>query len=348
MSVMLDLGRMQNIPLQQIDALCKRQCAFALYALPGEPAEFCMQRDGGIYPGIADAGFVLAEYDAPPYSIRKELQAPPLPQDFAPLPPDVPAEPETARADYHRLFEQYHGAICNTGVLHKLVLARTEDIPAPHFSPAQAFFTLHHTAPQAFNCLFHTPQGGTWLCSTPELLLRREGEQWHTMALAGTRANNAQPWDAKNLQEHALVTKHITACLHPVAHGIECDGPHTVTAGRMLEHLCTHIRFRMVPEQLPALLGTLPPTPAVSGFPAEPAREFIRNHPDIERSYYAGYLGPVSATETHLFVTLRCMQIFPGLCRLYAGGGLMPDSVEQAEWAETTLKMQTMRSLLGA
>ena len=346
MSVMLDLGRMQNIPLQQIDALCKRQCAFALYALPGEPAEFCMQRDGGIYPGIADAGFVLAEYDAPPYSIRKELQAPPLPQDFAPLPPAVPTEPETARADYHRLFEQYHGAICNTGVLHKLVLARTEDVPAPHFSPAQAFFTLCHTAPQAFNCLFHTPQGGTWLCSTPELLLRREGELWHTMALAGTRADATVAWDAKNLHEHALVAEHITTCLRTVATHIETDGPHTVSAGRMLEHLCTYIRFRMAPEALPTLLHTLPPTPAVSGFPAEAARAFIRHQADIKRSFYAGYLGPVSKEQTHLFVTLRCMQIFPSLCRLYAGGGIMPDSSEPAEWAETTLKMQAMRTLI--
>lgn len=345
---MLDSWRMQNISLQRIDALCRRRCAFALYALPGQEARFCMQNDGGITQGSQGEGFVLAGYDAAPHIICREIAAPPAPEAYGMLPPPAPRTPETARAEYHRLFEQYTAQLHGENALGKLVLARTEDIPALDFSPARAFATLHRTAPQAFNCLFHTPQGGTWLCSTPELLLRREGEQWHTMALAGTRANNAQPWDAKNQQEHALVTKHITACLHPVAHDIECDGPHTVTADRMLEHLCTHIRFRMAPELLPVLLSTLPPTPAVSGFPAIPAREFIRNHPDIERSYYAGYLGPVSEAETHLFVTLRCMQIFPGLCRLYAGGGLMPDSDEHAEWAETTLKMQTMRSLLDA
>ncbi len=337
---------MQNISPQQIDALCRRCCAFALYALPGGEIEFCMQKDGGITPGSEGEGFLLAKYDEAPSIILRELQEIPDPHAYELRPAPTPATAETSRADYHHHFEHYTAQLHGENALRKLVLARTEDIPAEHFSAAQAFITLCNTAPQAFNCLFHTPQGATWLCSTPELLLRREGEIWHTMALAGTRADNSQPWDAKNLREHALVTEHITVCLQPVASEIECDGPHTVSAGRMLEHLCTHIRFRMEDAHLPTLLSTLPPTPAVSGFPTDAARDFIRRHPDIERSYYAGYLGPVGAHSTRLFVTLRCMQLFPSLCRLYAGGGLMPDSTEQAEWAETTLKMQAMRSLI--
>jgi isochorismate synthase len=40
------------------------------------------------------------------------------------------------------------------------------------------------------------------------------------------------------------------------------------------------------------------------------------------------------------------MQIFPNICRLYAGGGLMPDSEEESEWTETTAKMQSMLQLI--
>lgn len=337
---------MQNYLIQQIDALCRRCCAFALYALPGGDVQFCMQQDGGISKGSDGQGFLLAEYDGTPGIIHDELQAPPPPEMFAPLPPAEPKSEETARSDYHRLFRIYTEQLRGNGPLRKLVLARTEDVPAPNFSPAQAFYTIHRTAPQAFNSLFHTPHKGTWLCSTPELLLQGQNSDWHTMALAGTRADNNQAWDAKNQREHALVTEHIVSCLQHTASDIECDGPHTISAGRMLEHLCTHIRFRMQPSYLPRLLQTLPPTPAVSGFPAEPARAFLRQHPDIDRSYYAGYIGPIGYTTTHLFVTLRCMQIFPSLCRLYAGGGLMPDSTEQAEWTESALKMQTMRALI--
>jgi isochorismate synthase len=47
-----------------------------------------------------------------------------------------------------------------------------------------------------------------------------------------------------------------------------------------------------------------------------------------------------------LYVSLRCMQIFNGFCRLYAGGGIMPDSVEEQEWQETVNKMACMQQAI--
>ena len=337
---------MLTFPPELTDELCRRQCAFALYALPGGSIEFCMQEDGGMRPGISGTGFVLATYEGEPSIILRELSSPPSAEAFPLLPSRQPEHPATTREEYHRLFEQYTHRLRNGGELNKLVLARTEDFPTQGFSPTVAFCTLCNTAPRAFNALFHTAEHGTWLCSTPETLLRGEGEQWQTMALAGSRSASDTEWDAKNMQEHALVAQHILSCISPYSEAVETQGPLTVSAGRMLQHLCTHIRFRMQPQHLPELLTTLPPTPAVSGFPAMAARSFLREHPDIFRSCYAGYLGPVAENATHLFVTLRCMQIFHDRCRLYAGGGLMPDSVEADEWAETTLKMQAMAQLL--
>jgi isochorismate synthase len=50
---------------------------------------------------------------------------------------------------------------------------------------------------------------------------------------------------------------------------------------------------------------------------------------------------------THLYVSLRCMNIDGDCCHLYAGGGLLRDSVEQQEWLETEAKLETMRRLLN-
>jgi isochorismate synthase len=50
--------------------------------------------------------------------------------------------------------------------------------------------------------------------------------------------------------------------------------------------------------------------------------------------------------ETHLYVSLRCMNIEGDTCHLYAGGGLLKDSTEEQEWAETEAKMETMRRIL--
>ncbi|MBE6418476.1 MAG: hypothetical protein E7033_08455, partial [Akkermansiaceae bacterium] len=95
---------MQSFPPQSIDALCRRHCAFALYALPGQQAKFCMQTDGGITHGSRGEGFVLAEYDKEPGIILQELTAPPTPNAYALLKPPTPAAEETSRADYHQLF----------------------------------------------------------------------------------------------------------------------------------------------------------------------------------------------------------------------------------------------------
>ena len=49
---------------------------------------------------------------------------------------------------------------------------------------------------------------------------------------------------------------------------------------------------------------------------------------------------------THLYVSLRCMEIMDNVCRLYAGGGLLIDSEEKREWEETEIKLNTMLNVL--
>ena len=58
-------------------------------------------------------------------------------------------------------------------------------------------------------------------------------------------------------------------------------------------------------------------------------------------------MGMLGTEETHLYVSLRCMNIEGGLYHLYAGGGLLKDSSEEMEWQETEAKLQTMRKILG-
>jgi isochorismate synthase len=104
----------------------------------------------------------------------------------------------------------------------------------------------------------------------------------------------------------------------------------------------------MLPGRILQLLDELPPTPAVCGAPVSEARRLLQHYPDIDRSCYAGYLGPWGNGVVQLYVSLRCMQVFDGVCRLYAGGGLMPDSDEAQEWQETENKMACMRQAIAA
>lgn len=332
---------------EQVDTLCGRDCAFALYALPGETEpHFCMAADGRTESDfIFRTGFILATFTGEQLFIPAELTEPPAAVDNWPELNRAPEQAPTSREQYSALFKLYTDFIHN-GQVRKIVLARTADEEvAPDFSPGRAFRQACDAQPAAFKALVHTPRHGTWLFCTPEQLITGSDRNWYTMALAGTRMPSRLPWDAKNRREQALVTEFMREVLTPLADEISEGTPENLRAGN-IEHLCTRFHLRMPPGRLLSLLEQLPPTPAVCGSPVEKARKLLLTYPDIDRSCYAGYLGPTGGGSIQLYVSLRCMQIFPGLCRLYAGGGLMPDSDEESEWQETAVKMQTMKSLL--
>ncbi|EKC80440.1 protein containing Chorismate binding protein, partial [human gut metagenome] len=96
------------------------------------------------------------------------------------------------------------------------------------------------------------------------------------------------------------------------------------------------------------VLDALYPTPAVCGIPKDEARRFILQYEHQSRKYYSGFVGPISPKgKTHLYVSLRCMNILDdGSCELYAGGGLLKESEMEKEWKETEAKMQTILSVL--
>lgn len=96
------------------------------------------------------------------------------------------------------------------------------------------------------------------------------------------------------------------------------------------------------------LLLSLHPTPAVCGLPKKTAFDFIIRHEHTPRRYYSGFMGMLDPqAQTSLYVSLRCMNIEQDLCHLYAGGGLLKDSIEELEWQETEAKLDTMRRCIA-
>lgn len=332
-----------------IDTLCGRHAAFALYHLPHADAfSFCMDRDGGTRR--EGNGFLLADFAGESCVIPAELTAPPTPEEaatFPALPQACPPAPATTRETYGQLFRRAHAEL-TAGLLTKLVLARTADeLTAAPISPWAAFCAAAAAFPALFTALVHTPQHGTWLCSTPELLLQGSGNEWETMALAGTRPCSDAPWDAKNTREQTVVADYVHRVLTRHANAVQQDEVCNLNSGN-IEHRCTRFRFTMAAAQRAELLSELPPTPAVSGFPVAAARRYLNEQPDINRGLYAGYMGEWGQDSARLYVSLRCMQLFPDRCRLYAGGGIMPDSEEEAEWLETEAKCAAMRRVIDA
>ena len=260
---------------------------------------------------------------------------------------NIPLQP-ASRDAYHDDFCRFHRAFSETG-FQKLVLARCADWQHQGTHPADFFIMACERYPEAFVTLFSAPQCGTWLMATPEVLLAREGARWRTMALAGTmRYSDSLPrWSDKNLQEQAYVSRYIRDCLSRYSCDVVMNGPYTTRAAT-LAHLRTDFSFMLADDSVVGhLLADLHPTPAVCGLPKQEALRFIMDNERCDRSYYSGFSGPLDIHgETAMFVSLRCMRIFGDRYRLYAGGGILPQSEEQQEWNETSAKMQAMLSII--
>ena len=259
-------------------------------------------------------------------------------------------------SNYYKVdFANYHSQL-EADKFRKIVLARCADEQMPNgVKPIDLFYRACQLYPRLFIALVDTEKSGCWLTATPEILLDGHGADWRTIALAGTMKlegdqldgeGETLTWSTKNIQEQRIVATYITECLEQFTGDFREEGPRTVRAANLV-HLRSDFTFKLADNnKIGALLQALHPTPAVCGLPKREAFKFIVKNEHTPRRYYSGFMGPVAQEDTHLYVSLRCMNIDGDVCHLYAGGGLLKDSVEEQEWLETEAKMETMKKLL--
>ena len=298
-------------------------------------------------------GFVVAPFVASPSTpivvIEGEAEAVSLHAR-----PDAVCGVEHAdRNAYAHDFAVFHGAV-SQGRFGKIVLSRSAEVATPgRPSPEGLFAEACRRYPRMMITLVSSDVCGTWLMATPETLLRREGSLWRTLALAGTMRHvdgeQTEPWSEKNISEQKLVADYVAQTLTRFAGRVEIGEPYTVRAGNLL-HLRSDFSFSMADNGdygIGDIVEALHPTPAVCGLPKDEARTFILANESDDRRYYSGYAGPWGIKDVYaLYVSLRCMEIREDCCLMHAGGGLLPDSVEEKEWEETVAKMEAMRALV--
>ena len=234
----------------------------------------------------------------------------------------------------------------------KLVLSRPAFCPIDEsFSPLDTFVKACNDYPRMMVYLCHTPITGTWLGSTPEIILSGSSHSWKTVALAGTLpiVDGVEPteWSDKNKEEQAIVAEYIRKIIKKHSAKMTEKGPYTARAGQLV-HLKTDFLFQLKETGfLGSLLKELHPTPAICGLPKEEAYQFILDNEGYDRRYYTGVVGWLDPKgQTDLYVNLRCMEIRSTEVKLYAGGGILPSSEIRSEWEETNQKMKTMKNIL--
>ena len=246
-----------------------------------------------------------------------------------------------------------------SGTFQKVVPSRKNEIYLPDdFVLSNKFMDLCRLHPKAFVSMFSLSGKEIWIGASPELLIKiTAGRFFYTSAVAGTQSGkdienlSEVAWTQKEIEEQALVSRYIINSFKKIRlREFEEDGPKTVKAGELL-HLRTDYKVDLEAVNFPQLgsvmLKLLHPTSAVCGMPKEHASKFLKDHEDLEREFYSGYLGPVNIrAESSIYVNLRCAKITGNRGTLFAGAGVTRDSDPEKEWNETELKMSTIKEVL--
>lgn len=219
--------------------------------------------------------------------------------------------------------------------------------------------------------------------ASPEMLLQLHERQVFSRVLAGTarrRANMDQgeleqlaDWlrgSPKNSREHQLAAASAVKALTPITEQLRVSEPFALTLPNVI-HLATDIYGQVAGDTgALALVEAVHPTAAVCGTPTAAAAQLIGELEGMDRERYAGPVGWVDwRGEGQWCIALRSGQVlastpqlagtqggpagYPmgnqpvGSVRIFAGAGIMPDSVAADELAETNAKMAPMRAALG-
>jgi anthranilate synthase component I len=193
--------------------------------------------------------------------------------------------------------------------------------------------------------------------TSPEMLVRVEGDQVVTRPLAGTRmrgATQAQDLalqrellaDAKERAEHVMLVDLGRNDLGRVS------APGSVRVERLMEveryshvmHISSTVTGRLGPGQssLDALRATFP-AGTLSGAPKIRAMEIIADLEPDRRGCYGGSLGYVGfGGNLDMAITLRTIVIAEGIAHVQAGAGVVADSQPSREYEETLHKAGAM------
>ncbi|WP_188193725.1 isochorismate synthase [Nonomuraea sp. SYSU D8015] len=241
------------------------------------------------------------------------------------------------------------------GELEKVVLAR--DLVATAERPIDVRLLLARLARRYPECYTFSVAG--LVGATPELLIRRTGQEIESLVLAGTTSRGTGPADdlargaalfasAKDRHEHECAIASVRQALAPLCSSLETPDEPELLVLPNVQHLASHVSGRLADgASVLDVVAAMHPTAAVGGTPTDIAIKVIRELEGMDR---AGYAGPVGWIDAHgdgeWGIALRSGLIEGRRARLFAGGGIMGDSDPAAELAEAQAKFRVMQYAL--
>ena len=228
----------------------------------------------------------------------------------------------------------------------------TRDLPVHSPAPIDARYLLARLTdlyPQTWRFCVDRLIG-----ATPEMLGAASGGRLHSRVLAGTAApgcGEALMGSDKDRREHELAVASVVDALAPLTEDLEVPDRPFILDLPNVSHLASDVSASLEDVGLLDAIAALHPTAAVCGTPRADALRLLRELERTERGRYSGPVGWIDASDEGEFgLALRCGRLEDDgrTLRIFAGGGIMPDSDPLSELAETRAKMAPLLEALGA
>jgi anthranilate synthase component I len=278
-------------------------------------------------------------------------------------PPAARRQPLEVRANVAK--EQFESAVQRAreyiaaGDIYQVVLSQRFDLELD-VEPFTVYRALRHVNPSPY--MFYIRMGGrSMIGSSPEMLVRVEGDRVETHPIAGTRPRGANEAEDARLAEELKAnekerSEHVMLVdLGRNDVGRVCEyGSVKVPQFMGLEryshvmHLVSVVEGRLADgcDRLDALVACFP-AGTVSGAPKIRAMEIIAELEPDRRGTYAGAVGYLDfAGNLDFCITIRTIVMSGRHAHVQAGAGIVIDSDPSAEFQETCDKAQALMRAL--
>ena len=194
-------------------------------------------------------------------------------------------------------------------------------------------------------------QGDGWtiVSASPELLLQKRGRVVRTMPIKGTRPAGVAIESAKDAAEHVMIVDLERNDLSRVCVPGSVRWPELLVERQLagVTHLVATVEGELRPEVgLTELLEAVLPGGSVTGCPKSSALELIASLEPVGRGASMGALGRVYANgDLDLALTIRTFAVVEDEIHLWVGGGIVWDSVADAEIEESWVKARPLLAL---
>jgi para-aminobenzoate synthetase component 1 len=228
--------------------------------------------------------------------------------------------------------------------------------------PLAVHLALRDGNPAPYSAFLDLGHGRAVCSSSPELFLRLRGPEAVTRPIKGTRPRGADPTADAALREELLRSAKDAAELAMIVDlerndlGRVCaPGTVRVTEPRTIEsYTSVHHQVAEVAGLLEEgrdrvdLVAAAFPGGSITGAPKVRAMQIIDEIETSRRGPYTGAIGIFGDDgNADLNIAIRTVVVANGEARLHVGGGIVADSVPEAEYEETLAKGRAIFRALG-